>query len=747
MFKTLENFVPKVVTFAPARHKRPAKHRIMRLRFLIIAFFLFPSLLAAQAVSIQAARAMGPGAQVTVRGIVTNGAELGKIRYLQDGTAGIAAYPGTGSQSGFEAAVKTGDSIEVTGTLVDYFGLLEISPIASYTVVASNQPLPAPKPLKLSEVSESYESQIVGVECVVFAAGGGSFSSGSYTVNDGEGNSAKVYLRSGHPMAGNPIPGIPVYLTTILSQYIDFQLLPRSQDDFNESLCFYYTDQLAQTDISASSIGLSWGTNHSAAVKLHYGSTPALGSTVAVPGNTNSFNYTLSGLQAGTVYWVQAESNFNGNVIFSKTTPFATKSQSSGQIKVYFNRPIDLAYANGYLPNGQSSAEVVAETIARINAAQQTIDVAMYNNSRSDITNALKDAHNRGVQVRYIGSLGTTNSALNPPPAFPLIFGNSEGIMHDKFLVIDVESPDKSWVMSGSLNWTNQNINTDFNNTLFIQDQSLARTYQIEFEEMWGSNGSQPNQMNGRFGLNKRDNTPHHFIVGDVPVECWFSPSDLTTNRIVETVYSASSEALFATFSFTKNEVADALVDVFLNGCSVRGMIENINDPGAELNYLKSFGIDCRPHPISGELHHKYGVFDPNGSDPTVLTGSHNWSVSAETINDENTLVLHDARLAALFKAEFEKRWMDAYVAAYTQNVGKVKLFPNPATDAINIQVAAAAIQEITIRDLLGERVFSQSYEVGNAERSLPLAALPAGQYFAFIRTEHEFFALPFQKI
>lgn len=38
------------------------------------------------------ARGKGIGTVVTVRGIVTNGAELGSIRYLQDNTAGISAY-------------------------------------------------------------------------------------------------------------------------------------------------------------------------------------------------------------------------------------------------------------------------------------------------------------------------------------------------------------------------------------------------------------------------------------------------------------------------------------------------------------------------------------------------------------------------------------------------------------------------------------------------------------------------------
>ena len=50
--------------------------------FLSFVFCLLVSALSAQ--SIETARNQSPGSTVTVRGIVTNGAELGKIRYMQD---------------------------------------------------------------------------------------------------------------------------------------------------------------------------------------------------------------------------------------------------------------------------------------------------------------------------------------------------------------------------------------------------------------------------------------------------------------------------------------------------------------------------------------------------------------------------------------------------------------------------------------------------------------------------------------
>ncbi|MEZ4892316.1 MAG: hypothetical protein R2778_04790 [Saprospiraceae bacterium] len=74
-------------------------------------------------------------------------------------------------------------------------------------------------------------------------------------------------------------------------------------------------------------------------------------------------------------------------------------------------------------------------------------------------------------------------------------------------------------------------------------------------------------------------------------------------------------------FSFTKDDIADALVDAHFSSIPVRGIIENVTDNGQEYDYLRSQGIDCQAHYKPGEFHHKYAVFDANGTDPVVLTG------------------------------------------------------------------------------------------------------------------------------
>jgi hypothetical protein len=718
-------------------------------KIVVVATLLSPFNLFSQIIPVSQARILPTGTSVTVRGIVTNGSELGKIRYLQDGTAGIAAFPGTGSVPGFDTTVQPGDSIEVTGPTVSYHGLLEINPVTSWQVISTGNTLPAPKPVLLSQLSDGLESQVVTIECAVFSDAGGIFANtGVYEIVDAHGVSAKTYLGNDHPLQNTNVPGAAVHLTAIVSEYEDFQLLPRSANDFEATSCFYISENPQQSDIQTTGFKVSWETNLPASAKLRYGAAPTFSDEINLVTPSPSHSVELTGLAPGRIYWIQIEALHDGDVILSKTVPFATRSLSSGEIKIYFNHSVDIPAAGGLLPDGQSFGEVLDETVARIDAAAHTIDVAMYNNNREDLIEALEQAQARGVRVRYVAALDASNPALEPAPSFPVIYGNVQALMHNKFMIVDADMTDQCWVMSGSLNWTTGNMTNDFNNTLFIQDQSLARAYELEFEEMWGGGDAQPNPENSRFGAAKMDNTPHRFIVGSVPLESWFSPSDHATRYITEAILTADSEAMFAMFSYTKDEPSAALLEVMDHGVQLRGIIENINDPGAEFNYMLSQGVNVKHHNSPGDMHHKYVVLDadaPNSA-PVIVTGSHNWTLSAETANDENTLVIHDADIALLYKAEFERRWSEIAVSTKSPVSLQVKTFPNPVSDVLNFQSEPAVSGNILIKNILGNTVLQVTAD-GSRTTRLNTGYLSPGFYFAVIETPHGIATVSFQKV
>jgi phosphatidylserine/phosphatidylglycerophosphate/cardiolipin synthase-like enzyme len=72
---------------------------------------------------------------------------------------------------------------------------------------------------------------------------------------------------------------------------------------------------------------------------------------------------------------------------------------------------------------------------------------------------------------------------------------------------------------------------------------------------------------------------------------------------------------------------------------------------GTEFERLRTAGIDVRLDGNPDKMHHKVLLIDRE----IVITGSYNFSASAENNNDENTLVIHSTPLARRFLAEFQR--------------------------------------------------------------------------------------------
>ena len=165
--------------------------------------------------SISTARAQATNTAVTVKGIVTNGSELGSIRYLQDGTGGIAAY-GTNL-----ANVKLGDSILVTGTLTNYNQLLELSPVTTVTVINSNNTLPAPKVITISQISSTYQGQLIQINNTTFKKAGTTITKNTWTFQVGTDTSVtSVIYASSTSVIGQVLPTGTCSVVGILSRYM-----------------------------------------------------------------------------------------------------------------------------------------------------------------------------------------------------------------------------------------------------------------------------------------------------------------------------------------------------------------------------------------------------------------------------------------------------------------------------------------------------------------------------------------------
>ena len=175
--------------------------------------------------TIQQVRNMSIGATVTVKGVVSNGTELGSIRYLQDGTAGIAIYGNT------LTSLTTGDSVTATGVLFDFSGLLELSPTNSFTDHGPVTPN-VPQVIPITSAGEALEAQLVRIENVTFVQSG-NFAAGNSTVQITNGaNTLDVRINGTTNIDGSAIPAGPVTIIGLVGQFnANYQIVPRSTAD------------------------------------------------------------------------------------------------------------------------------------------------------------------------------------------------------------------------------------------------------------------------------------------------------------------------------------------------------------------------------------------------------------------------------------------------------------------------------------------------------------------------------------
>ncbi len=722
--------------------------------FILFFIFLLFSQISFSQENIAEARSMNIGETITVTGIVTNGSELGSIRYFQDETAGIAAY---GSQL---SDIERGDEITVTGVLKDYNYLLEIDPVTSFTVNSSNNEI-SPTIVNISELGESTESELVQFDNVTFANGGETFGSNtSYTFSDGT-NNATTYVRSSSPLVGELIPVGNISIVGIASQYSysspnsGYQLIIRDLDDLIGSGAISITSSLGVDNITNNSFDISWTTDNEGSTGLFYGNTLDLElGTLYNEENTTEHTINIDGLNASEVVYVKAFSVKENDTAFSNVRPFITSSNSTGDIKVYFTTEVDNSFSNG--TDAITLAESADDTLINyISRAKYSVDLCIYNLNNSgisNISNALNDAHNNGLRVRVIfggtnvnmgiGDLNASVPRLASPEA------GEYGIMHNKFVIIDAnsENPNDPILWTGSMNMTSGNVNQDANNIIILQDQSITKVYQMEFEEMWGSDGENPDASNSKFSIEKTDNTPHKLLINDKIVECYFSPSDGTNSKIIETINSANNELFIETMLITRSDIVYAISNINESGVTV-GTIVNSEGECSDLavsilneNLGNSFVSD---NIVGGTLHHKLMIVDPNNpnSDPTVLTGSHNWSNSANNKNDENTLIIHSEDIANLYYQEFMHRFTANNGVVNIENINlenKLLIYPNPTKNKFYLKTDKMQEMNIEIFDIFGKKIFYKNYF--DKDVSIDLNKEEKGIYFMKIKTENKSF-------
>ncbi len=309
----------------------------------------------------------------------------------------------------------------------------------------------------------------------------------------------------------------------------------------------------------------------------------------------------------------------------------------SAWFEVYFTEPFSsLASQRTGGPDGP--------LVEAIDAARLSVDVAVYSLSLNSVRAALIHAHERGVRVRVVmesDSMDRSDPQMLKDAGIPMLGDRREGLMHDKFVVID-----NSEVWGGSMNFTDSGGYADNNNLVRIRSVKMAENYTREFEEMF---------VDDKFGPDIVKQTPHPRVTIDgTPIDVYFSPDDGVAAGLLDLLNAAQSSIYFMAFSFTADDLGDAMRARFKDGVDVKGVMETEqikSNVGTEYDAFLGAGVDVRPDGNDGQMHHKVIIIDKQ----IVVLGSYNFSNSAETKNDENLLVVYNPEIAAQYLAEFDR--------------------------------------------------------------------------------------------
>lgn len=306
-----------------------------------------------------------------------------------------------------------------------------------------------------------------------------------------------------------------------------------------------------------------------------------------------------------------------------------------GWIQLYFTNPDSPLAA-------QQTGGVDGPLAAAIDSARLSVDVAIYSFSLNSIRDALINAHKRGVRVRMVmesENLDRTDPQKLEDAGIPILGDRREGLMHDKFVVID-----DSEVWLGSMNFTDSGAYTDNNNLVHIRSVQLAENYTKEFEEMF---------IDDKFGPDVVAETPHPKLeINGTPIDVYFSPDDNVQANLVSLLEGAQESIYFMAFSFTADPIGEVIRNRARDGVVVAGVMEaeQVNsNVGTEFDPFKQAGLDVLRDANEGQMHHKVMIIDES----IVVLGSYNFTNSAETRNDETLIVIYRPEIAAQFMAEF----------------------------------------------------------------------------------------------
>lgn len=281
----------------------------------------------------------------------------------------------------------------------------------------------------------------------------------------------------------------------------------------------------------------------------------------------------------------------------------------------------------------------------------------------------------------------------------------SKVLGHNKFAIVCDGHKKPLAALSGSTNWSPTGLCTQINNVVLLRDPDLAQVFLDQWDRLKDAGDSTPKELvaeNSKVKSVKPANA-------DGNVDVWFTRSSeqQEMDEVVSLVKGAQQGIIFLMFQPGGSPILNAIVKMQTGNSDlyVKGVVSTASpddlDETAHVTLVQRDGMHVQdfrivqPQGLHGVgnfaaevmrgtflhdigfaiVHSKVIVIDPNGDNPILVTGSHNFSAAASGKNDENLIIIKGNRALAKAYAVNVQSVFDHYnfraVANMMQKEGK----------------------------------------------------------------------------
>jgi phosphatidylserine/phosphatidylglycerophosphate/cardiolipin synthase-like enzyme len=145
------------------------------------------------------------------------------------------------------------------------------------------------------------------------------------------------------------------------------------------------------------------------------------------------------------------------------------------------------------------------------------------------------------------------------------------------------------------------------------------------------------------------------YFSAKTPYQVCFTPGQNCTHLIVDAINQAKQSVYVQAYSFTSAPIAQAIVEAKHRGLDVKVILDKSQirkNSYSSAKYLMNNHIDTFIDHRPAIAHNKVIIIDNNA----LITGSFNFSKSAQMRNAENVIIIHDHDLSKKYLENWIKR-------------------------------------------------------------------------------------------